>query len=285
MISGHFVQPEDMPPLCAPPHPYQGPRIDLSAITLVIVETMLHDLVREAARDCLRYADYGEVLVFSDRKIDVPGAVQSLVGDDVAADVHSIVKFFLYGSWIERVKTPFVQLLHWDSWIVDPALWTPAFLDYDYIGAPWWHGDGRNVGCGAFALRSVALMRFLAANRERYPYVYPEDDILCRRYRPSLQQAGFTWAPENLALQFCFECTRTDPGRGRHFSFHEVRNWPLVLPRDELLDRVKLAMRHEYLHRSGKLAQLLTCAPWVGRYLVEEALMKRAPDMTAAQSA
>jgi hypothetical protein len=285
MITGHFVQPEDRPPLCAPPRPYQGPRIDLSAITLVIVETMLHDLAREAARDCLRHADYGEVLVFSDRRIDIPGAVHSLVGDDVAVDHHSTVKFFLYGSWIERVKTPFVQFLHWDSWIVDPAMWTPAFLDYDYIGAPWWHTDGCNVGCGAFALRSVALMRFLAANQERYPYVHPEDDILCRRYRPSLQQAGFTWAPENLALQFCFECTRTDTGSGRHFGFHEVRNWPLVLPRDALLERVKLAMRHEHLHRSGKLAHLLTCAPWVGRYLVEEALMSRGADAAMAKSA
>ena len=272
MIAGHFVQPEDSPPLCAPPFPYKGPRLDLGAVTLVIIETMLHDLAREAARDCLRYADFGEVLLFSDRKIDIPGAVQSIVGDDVAANQDAVTKFFRYGSWLDRVKTPFVQLLHWDSWIVDPAMWTPAFLDYDYIGAPWWHTDGCNVGCGAFALRSIELMRYLAANRETYPYGHPEDAVLCRDYRRSLEKAGFTWAPENLALQFCFECSRTDLGRGRHFGFHEVRNWPLVLPRDALLERIKMAMRHEYLHRSGKLAQLLACSPWVARLLVEEAL-------------
>jgi len=274
MITDYFVQPEDRPPLCAPPFPYDGPRLDLSAVTLVIIETMLHDLAREAARHCLQYADYGEVLLFSDRSIDIPGAVLSICDEAITAgDQHRVTKFFLYGPWLDRVKTPFVQLLHWDSWIIDPAMWTSAFLDYDFIGAPWWYTDGRNVGCGAFAIRSVELMRFLAANQDSFPYYHPEDEGLCRHYRPNLEKAGFTWAPQNLAPQFCFECSRTDTGPGRHFGFHEVRNWPLVLPRDELLDRVKMAMRHQYLHRSGKLAQLLACAPWVARHLVDDALM------------
>ncbi|HTV28378.1 MAG TPA: DUF5672 family protein [Xanthobacteraceae bacterium] len=272
MITGYFTQPEGVPPLCAPPSPYKGPRLDLGAVTLVIIETMLHDLAREAARDCLRHADYGEVLLFSDRVIDIPGAVVSICEEKITGgDQHTLTKFFLYGPWLERVKTPFVQLLHWDSWIVDPLMWTPAFLEYDYIGAPWGYTDGRNVGCGAFAIRSVELMRFLAANQDQYPFAPREDDALGRDYRPYLEKSGFSWAPDNLALQFCFECSRTDTGRGRHFGFHEVRNWPLVLPCDALLDRIGMAMRHEYLHRSGKLAQLLIGAPWVAKHLIEDA--------------
>jgi hypothetical protein len=34
------------------------------------------------------------------------------------------------------------------------------------------------------------------------------------------------------------------------------RNWPLVFERERLIDRVKMAMRSDYIRRSGKLDQL-----------------------------
>jgi hypothetical protein len=34
-----------------------------------------------------------------------------------------------------------------------------------------------------------------------------------------------------------------------------------VLDRERLIERVKLATRSEYIHRSGKLDQLWQCAP------------------------
>jgi hypothetical protein len=262
MIAGYFAQPQDRPPLCAPPRPYNGPRLDLRDVTLVIIEPMLHDLAREAALDTLRHAAYGDVLVFSDRRIDIPGAEWRPT--ERGPDQDSVTGLFLYGDWLDGVATKFVQLLHWDSWIVDPALWVPAFLDYDYIGAPWGYTDGLNVGCGAFALRSVALMRYLAQHRDAYPLLAGrEDDLLCRRHRPALEKQGFTWAPENLAVQFCFECARVSLWPSRHFGFHEFRNWPLVLGREPLIERVKLAMRSDYIRRSGKLDQILRCAPWL----------------------
>lgn len=262
MIAGYFAQPEDHPPLCAPPRPYGGPRIDLSDVTLVIIEPLLHDLMREAALDTLRHADYGEVLVFSDRRIEIPGAVWHAV--ERGPDQDSVTGLFLYGDWLASVATKFVQLLHWDSWIVDPALWSPAFLDYDFIGAPWGYTDGLNVGCGAFSVRTVALMRYLAQRRSEIPLLAGrEDDLLCRRYRAALEKEGFTWAPENLALQFCFECARISPSPSRHFGFHEFRNWPLVLDRERLIERVRMAMRSDYIRRTGKLDQLLLCAPWL----------------------
>ncbi len=262
MIAGYFPQPEAQPPLCAPLEPYDGPRLDLRDVTLVIIEPLLHDLARAAALDTLRHADYGEVLVFSDRRIEIPGAAWRAAAR--GPDQDSIIELFAYGDWLGGVATKFVQLLHWDSWIVDPARWTPAFLDYDFIGAPWWYSDGLNVGCGAFALRSVALMRHLAQHRDKYPLLAGrEDDLLGRHYRTALEKEGFTWAPENLALQFCFECARPCLGPSRHFGFHEFRNWPLVLDRERLIDRVKMAMRHDYIRRSGKLDQLWHCAPWL----------------------
>jgi hypothetical protein len=186
MISGYFPQPEDRPPLCIPPKPYHGPRVDLRDVTLVVIETLLHDLAREAALDCVRAADYGEVAIFSDREIKVPDATWHKFAHE-QGDREVVSRFVWSNKFLDRITTKFFQIVHWDSWIVDPALWTPAFLDYDYIGAPWWHGDGRNVGCGAFAIRSTRLMRHLVDNADRYPFPIPEDDVLCRKWRPQLE--------------------------------------------------------------------------------------------------
>jgi hypothetical protein len=41
------------------------------------------------------------------------------------------------------------------------------------------------------------------------------------------------------------------------------RNWPLVLERERLIDPVKMAMRSDYIRRSGKLDQLRRCASWL----------------------
>ena len=34
------------------------------------------------------------------------------------------------------IRTSHAMFIHWDSWIVDPSMWRPQFLDCDYIGAP-----------------------------------------------------------------------------------------------------------------------------------------------------
>ena len=267
IITGYFPQPEDQPPLCAPLKPYDGRKLDLRDVTLVVTETLLHDLAREAVLECLRFADYGEVAIFSDRPIDVPNATwHSLV--HVEGDPDTCARFMWSANFLDRIGTKFFQLLHWDSWIVDPAMWRSDFLDYDFIAAPWWYRDGYNVGCGAFAIHSVRLWRHLVDNPERFPFPPRQaDDVLGRTYRKQIEPEGFTWAPDDLALSFAFECSRSTVGRSRHFGFHEFRNWPLVLERDRLIDRVKLAMRSEYIRRSGKLDQMWHGAPWLRRYV------------------
>ena len=109
----------------------------------------------------------------------------------------------------EHVETSHALTIQWDSGIVSPAQWSDEFLGCDYVGAPWgWHGDAHEVGNGGFSLRSRRLMQYVAEHRETFPLGHPEDDVLCRRYRPELERAGFRWASERSGVALFIRADR-----------------------------------------------------------------------------
>jgi hypothetical protein len=148
-----------------------------------------------------------------------------------------------------HVATSHALAIQWDSWVVDPGMWRKEFLEYDYIGAPWWYKDGMNVGNGGFCLRSTALMRFLRKHRDRFPCTNTlDDDLLCRKYRTALQEEGFVWAPDNVALDFSFEVIRPVPD-SRHFGFHASYNFGYGCggSLERLLERARIMIKSKYL--------------------------------------
>ena len=188
-------------------------RLSLPSVSLVAVSNEGHEAVTKSAiQFCTDVAEFHEVLHF----------VQSQV-----VDQKSYSDFLWYGMPC-IVKSSHILIVQWDSWIIDPEMWSDEFLKYDYIGAPWNYTDGFNVGNGGFSLRSLKLMRHLMFNREKYPCGDLEDDLICRKYREQLEERGFLWAPDDVALSFSFERIRPDLTQ-RHFGFHGVFNFPLVL--------------------------------------------------------
>ena len=135
-------------------------------------------------------------------------------------------------------------------------MWRDEFLCYDYIGAPWWYKDGKNVGNGGFSLVSTRLKRFISDRRDKFPCdTSVDDDLLCRVYRPALETAGFIWAPEPVAHDFAFECCRPGP-TSRHFGFHAMFNWPEVLSEDARVERLAIACKSPYI-RDGYMMKML----------------------------
>lgn len=231
-------------------------KLQLPGVTLVMVETREHKLALMAIEECLDKADFGDVLIITDRPLEFASLTQS-------HNCHP--QFKVVDDWPDKLgwsrswwfdvpqllRTAFTLNIQWDSWIWDPTQWTDQFYDYDYIGAPWWYNDGMNVGNGGFSWVSTRLKRYVYAHRDTYPCVVPsDDDLLCRKYRIGLEQHGFIWAPERLAHRFAFECCRPT-STSRHFGFHAVYNWPEVLPPDRLKERLKLAMASDYITNGG----------------------------------
>lgn len=255
-------------------------KLQLPNVTLVMIETREHELARLAVDDCCRFADFGEVLIFSDKFLPFETCAFSRVHKVDDWPTKEGWSQFLWNEVGASVHTPHLLSIQWDSWIVNPTAWTDEFLRYDYIGAPWWYTDGRNVGNGGFSLRSTALQRYIAKHRDKFPCINAvDDDLLCRQYRPALQARGFEWAPQPLAERFAFECQPPVPVRtqkpvpvaadrgdssdhavyetGLPFGFHGIFNWPKVLDADRLRERVEIAKRSKYItgnaHMWGQL--------------------------------
>lgn len=236
--------------------------LDLPTVTLACIETRSHELLRRTLVDALSKVRFGEVLILSDKPIMAPNSgnpIRWYKVDDAPTKEGWERQF-----WIELPKvvtTQHVLFIEWDAGIFDVDCWGDDFLDYDFIGAPWWYKDGMNVGNGGFSLRTSKLMRHIAANQERYPVAQPGDEVLCRAYRRALEAEGFKWAPENLARDFSFECF--DPPGGLSFGFHAMRNWPKVLKPQELVERTRLAEQNPYIRGTRMLADLKAAAPWL----------------------
>ena len=221
-------------------------KLHLPSVTLVMVETREHALARMAVEDCVRVADFGEVLILT----DMPKAFAGL-----NARVHQVADWPSKEGWARAVwydlpplvKTSHMLLIQWDSWIWKPEMWRDEFLSYDLIGAPWWYRDGKNVGNTGFALKSTVLARYIRDRRAKYECnTSAEDDLLCRTYRRDLETAGFKWAPEAVAHDFAFECCRPSP-TSQHLGFHGAFNFGEVLDRDRLIERTKIMLQSKYI--------------------------------------
>jgi Protein of unknown function (DUF5672) len=220
----------------------------LPDVTLLVADNINPGLMRMAMADALGQIEFGQVLLFAHEDLLapspwphrwVPWASASEVGPEHL--LWRVVPLYL--------ETSHVLILHWDAGVINPSCWVDDFSKYDYIGAPWWYTDGRNVGNGGFSLRSAALMRYL--HEKQLPVVTPEDDTLCRGYRRALEAIGFKWAPEELAAHFAFECV---PPAAPTFGFHAMRNWPHVYRGEALRRRVLLALESDHVRRTATAA-------------------------------
>jgi hypothetical protein len=216
--------------------------LHLPDVTIVCIDNVAQDLARMAIGDTLHVITPAEVLFWTDRDGGALGPrMRELPFHDHGKEAAD--QPLWYQAPFE-VRTSHYLTVQWDGWAIDAAAWTPAFLDYDFVGAPWWwHPPGQQVGNGGFSLRSRRLGAFLAGNRERFPYRYPEDDAIGRLYRARLEAEGFRFAPPELAYRFSIEHPNPDPRVKRvpTFGFHDIRNWGWLLSDEEIDTRLTAA--------------------------------------------
>ena len=217
----------------------------LPDVTLVAAHTICHDLAIMAVEDCVSRASFSAVKVFTDRPRAGSADVRIPTYD------HSDLGRFITYDVPRHVETSHALYVQWDSWVINPGAWQDSFLDYDYVGAPWWYRDGLNVGNSGFCLRSKRLIDFLASHEDEFPIGVPEDHVLCREYQKRLPQ--FRWAPEDLAWRFSFERTARYPP-GEVFGFHGVFNFPHVLTDGEI--EARLAGAPDYVTSKSEYMEM-----------------------------
>ena len=206
-------------------------KLRLPDVTVVAIDCVAHGLTKLALKDTLDLIEPGDTIVFSDEIFN---------SYSVECKCFSIldVANLLWHNVHTFVNTTHILIIQWDGFVINPNMWDDKWLQYDYIGAPWpWH-DSYYIGNGGFSLRSKDLMKHLAKNQSRFPVLHPEDDTLCRRYRPILELTmGFQWAPKSIAEKFSLE-----HGEMRSsFGFHDCRNFPRILSSNAITKRLNLA--------------------------------------------
>jgi hypothetical protein len=203
-------------------------RLDLSAVSLVCVETRRPELALFAIERCRRVACFHEARLLGARPDVLPdGVVQ-----DAIAPIASVADYsrFMVKELGAHFSAPHALVVQWDGFITDPARWDPHFLDWDYIGAPW-PDQEPGVGNGGFSLRSRRLVDALATMDT--PEVHPEDHRICQLYRPTLERDfGIRFAPLEVATRFSWEAVEPPTPT---FGFHAFFNFHRVLDEDELL--------------------------------------------------
>jgi len=175
--------------------------LDFKNITLCCIDSLDIHRAAEAMKHCTDVANFADALLIS-------------------PDINSKEDYskFVLTELPGIIKTDFVLIVQYDGYIINPAAWTDEFLQYDYIGAPWWFANDNNVGNGGFSLRSKKM---LEACKKIYPY-HPEDAMI-RLFRPGLEAEGIKFAPEELAARFSWEHNGKYEVYNNSFGFHGTK--------------------------------------------------------------
>lgn len=160
---------------------------------------------------------------------------------------------FMLKALAAHISSAHVLVIQWDGFVLNAEAWDDAFLDWDYIGAPWPHVQPYSVGNGGFSLRSKRLL--LALQEAEFSVGHPEDICICVTHREALQARGLRFAPLEVAERFAVEHGAMTPGV---FGFHGPYHLPDVLDADATLAFVEsLDTRVAAAHYFGWLLRAL----------------------------
>jgi Protein of unknown function (DUF5672) len=209
--------------------------LELPDVTLLCVDTRTPALAIAAMQRCQAQVRFADAVLLTDLALIAEAPVgirlQPVSVDSVAAYSQLMLRGLL-----PHVATSHLLVVQWDGFVLDAAQWDPAFLEFDYIGAPL-RGEPpeRTVGNGGFSLRSRKLLT--ALQDPEMGMSHPEDLCICHENRARLEHGhGVRIAPVEVAARFSFE--RSVPGHAT-FGFHGLFNLHRVLAPQELHELVR----------------------------------------------
>lgn len=240
----------------------------LTDVTLVAVTSVALQPTVDALRASVQQADFGKVLLLSDRRPpDLNDGIEWRQIDRL--DSRADYSRFMLRELVGHVGTSHALCVQWDGFVVNGEAWDPHFLEYDYIGAVWPHfNDAHNVGNGGFSLRSRRLLEACT----RLPPVggEAEDMVISRSYRPWLEGQGIRFAPGEIARNFAYE--RTEP-TGTELGFHGAFNLMRHVTSGEMLWLFKSLEPH--ILTRGEHWEIFARALRRGQLALASAVLKR----------
>ncbi|MEX8503177.1 MAG: DUF5672 family protein [Leptothrix ochracea] len=197
-------------------------RLALPQVTICAVDTRTPGAALAGMQRSMAQIDFGDAILFTapDRLDDVHDPRVRVLPAPGVDSVATYSAFMLQGL-APHVATSHVLITQWDGFVIHPEAWEPAFLDTDYLGAPWiWCDRDIAVGNGGFSLRSKRLLDALLD--PAFVRSNPEDLAICHRNRDLLvQRHGIRFGDFALGERFSYEPRRpSQPTFGVHGFFN-----------------------------------------------------------------
>jgi hypothetical protein len=205
----------------------------IDELTLICVDTINQQLALNALHKTLLQIKPSRCYFFTDlNEFDNKNNQIELVYIEPLNGIDDYNQFILK-KLNDYVKTSHVLVIQFDGFVVNGASWSNDFLEFDYIGAVWpFRNENECVGNGGFSLRSKRLLE--ALQDADILTNYPEDDIICLRYRQLLEtKYGIKIAPKDSANKFSVEKDRSIEFP---FGFHGIFNFHLFFNDHEIYD-------------------------------------------------
>lgn len=216
---------------------YTKKKIDLPSVTLAaLASTNVEETVKSLLYSS-RDINFGEILLISH---DCPKFLPKKIKykEIKKIDSYERYNYHVVYSLQNYIETSHVLLVQHDGFVINSESWHDAFLEYDYIGAPFPIakddfsyrddlGGLVRVGNGGFSLRSKLILQApdkLGLIWEPFHGYFHEDGFLCCKNRSVLEGSGVKFAPINVAARFSIE-TKIDENKGlTPFGTHGIRN-------------------------------------------------------------
>ncbi|MBI1394404.1 MAG: methyltransferase domain-containing protein [Betaproteobacteria bacterium] len=195
--------------------------VALDQVTLVCVDCVNVPLALQAMQRSMSACTFARAVLFTSAPVEAPPGIEVIVIPAIRSKreySHFVVK-----QLPAHVRTSHALVIQWDGFVVRPEAWDPAFLDCDYIGAPWPPDlSPVPVGNGGFSLRSRRLLDVLLDPSFREEEIIHEDQSICVHFRERLEnEFGIRFAPLELAGRFSHETTQSGQPT---FGFHGPQN-------------------------------------------------------------
>lgn len=157
-----------------------------------------------------------------------------LIWDEKITSIDEWNRKVIFDLW-KYVDTSHALLIHADGYVINPELWNPEWLEYDYIGAPWplpqddysyRTPEGQLIRVGnSVSLRSKEIMQAPSFNEFQWKSYYGntnEDGYLCCHNRIPLEMLGIRFAPLSVAKHFSKEHEIPENVGLETFAFHSL---------------------------------------------------------------
>jgi ASC-1-like (ASCH) protein len=206
-------------------------KLELPNVTLIGVDCVNLERLQLAADISTKDINFGAVKLLTSIKSDDHRVIE-------IPHINSTKKYskFMIKELYKYIDTEFVLVFQYDGFVLNASAWSDSFLQYDYIGGPWYHLGDLRVGNGGFSLRSKKLIDWLGHNwRKVNAHIHPEDVYISKFARPHLEKEGMKFAPEEVALDFSIDGDQRSNVWNGQFGFHglnwtDISNWLINHP-------------------------------------------------------